>query len=86
MHGNSIVKLVTSNFPEHNWQVWKFQSLPSEWWTVRANVVQFFESLRQTMDPDGSKGLEVFFDLTKSIIEAHDGSHYSFTPPCATPK
>ena len=40
-YSGSLIKLLTSLYPQHPWQIWKFDSVPKGYWNENANQLQF---------------------------------------------
>eukprot|EP01114_Cavostelium_apophysatum_P017176 TRINITY_DN5039_c0_g1_i2.p1 TRINITY_DN5039_c0_g1~~TRINITY_DN5039_c0_g1_i2.p1 ORF type:complete len:696 (+),score=154.40 TRINITY_DN5039_c0_g1_i2:15-2102(+) len=79
-HNNSLVKALTSNYPEHDWKEWKFETalVPNGFWVVKANQRSFFDDLARQLK------LETWQDwylVKRSTVVQHGGrsllEHYN---------
>ena len=60
----SIPKLVTSLFPNHKWQTWRFDSLPLTYWLNKANQQEYLQWLS---DINGFKNFDDWYNIQQSF-------------------
>jgi hypothetical protein len=74
--------MVTSLLPEHQWQMWKFSTVPKGFWKDKNNQKKFLEWLGGQLQ---FKHWEDWYSVTQSAIEQHGGASllrmYDDSPP-----
>jgi hypothetical protein len=66
--GDSLPKLLTTLYLQHNWQVWKFKTLPNRFWDDEDNVIMFMDwlcSQLQVIHPFD------WYNISNEVIERH---------------
>jgi hypothetical protein len=48
-YGNNISRMLIAVYPEHEWLLWKFDSLPKWFFKSPANLKKFFASLEKSL-------------------------------------
>jgi hypothetical protein len=49
-HNNSLVSAITCIYPDHDWQVWRFESVPMHYWENEENQRNFFHWLSEKLN------------------------------------
>lgn len=70
-YGSSLPFAMIRVYPEHKWQVWRFNQsrVPRGFWSDPACQRQYFESLTHELDADSSKGLALWYSWTANRLE-----------------
>lgn len=73
LHYNSTISAaVMANIPHHDWKEWLFRKIPKGLWHSRHNRRRYMEWLAGKLR---LPGLEGWYTVTRSQIEAHRGSN-----------
>src|SRR5690349_21128292 len=80
--GNSPSKALKSIYPDHEWKLWNFKTVPQGYWEKTENQRAFFDRLSKTL---GYECLEDWYNVTREdIIENRGGrllnEHYNGSP------
>jgi len=71
LYNNSLVKVLSSVYPTHHWLPWRFAKLPTGWWKLQNNQLQFVEWVRKQ---SGYEALEDLYRLTNKSFSELGGS------------
>ena len=63
MYSGSLSKLLSSIYPEHNWQLWKFNQVPANWWINNAKL--FMEKAARELN---IKSLEDWYNVSREVF------------------
>jgi hypothetical protein len=74
-HKYSLIKMLSSVYPDHVWHPWLFRQVPAGFWEVRENVVQYVEWLGDQL---GVKQPEHWYDVTVEDFKRHSGTYQYF--------
>lgn len=66
-HGGSVSSLLTSLYPHHNWQPWRFHKTPAKYWSDPNNRLTYMKWLSEKMNVSCDKD---WFRITKEDIVA----------------
>jgi len=69
-HNNSLSSLLQSNYPNHNWEVWRFKSTPRHFWSQFENQRFFFCSLASILK---IRSLSDWYSISNAEIEKYGG-------------
>jgi len=81
-YGNSPVKALTTAYPEHNWQLTKFSSIPQGFWQEISNQRDFFDHVGKKLN---IKKWEEWYSVKKNDVADHGGLsilQYYENSPC----
>ena len=70
-YGGSLANAVISNFPEYEWCLWKFCSLPSESWKDPSMQRDFLEWIYKELR---LKGMEDWYEVRHSDVKSRGGN------------
>lgn len=70
-YGGSLVKMLMALYPQHKWQLWRFEKPPSGFWDDVQNQKHFFEWLGQYL---GIKSPDEWLNVDTITIANHGGA------------
>lgn len=75
----SLAQVLLEAYPAHNWEIWKFRRVPSQFWLNMENQRRFFDALSSKLNPSGSipVNLERWYNVDSSFVEQFGGSRCS---------
>mmetsp|Transcript_26419 Transcript_26419/g.29426 ORF Transcript_26419/g.29426 Transcript_26419/m.29426 type:complete len:173 (-) Transcript_26419:67-585(-) len=71
-YGDSLAKALVIVFPEFNWQIWRFRSVPSGFWKLPWNQVTFLRAVEKKLSITEP---EMWYHLPRSHILRNFGAH-----------
>lgn len=80
-YGGSCGKALQTVYPEHDWLMWKFNSVPNRYWKEMENQVRFMDWLGVQL---GFKTMDDWYTVTQDDFQQNGGSglssFYDFSP------
>eukprot|EP01114_Cavostelium_apophysatum_P012589 TRINITY_DN2854_c0_g1_i1.p1 TRINITY_DN2854_c0_g1~~TRINITY_DN2854_c0_g1_i1.p1 ORF type:complete len:464 (+),score=89.13 TRINITY_DN2854_c0_g1_i1:116-1507(+) len=70
-YGNSLVKAITTIFPEHQWKIWKFEKITEGFWQNRDHQRDFLADLAKFHN---FNSWEDWYRVTNQMIRVHGGA------------
>jgi hypothetical protein len=68
---HNVPTAISSVYSHHQWDVWKFSSLPSGWWNDKTNQREFLQTISNRLFP--TLDYEHWYKLTSPIIITNGG-------------
>eukprot|EP01114_Cavostelium_apophysatum_P021704 TRINITY_DN7644_c0_g1_i1.p1 TRINITY_DN7644_c0_g1~~TRINITY_DN7644_c0_g1_i1.p1 ORF type:complete len:421 (-),score=51.35 TRINITY_DN7644_c0_g1_i1:63-1325(-) len=81
-YGGSLVKALKAVYPDHEWKIWNFKPVPTDFWNDKNNQKAFFDDLFRSLNYENWQD---WYKIRGSDIAAHGGGgllthHYAGSP------
>lgn len=72
-HKGSLSTALMEMYPEHNWEPWRFEKVPANWFREAPNARRFLEFIRAEQ---GWNDISELNQLTAKLVLKHGGRSY----------
>ena len=66
-YGNSVANMLLNIYPEHKWELWRFNKVPQKWWKSLENQREYLDHVSREL---GFKDLNSWYGVSHSKLTA----------------